>query len=80
MSLHFSWFLPTNGDGRDIVGGGHGVATGSAGAVRPASLGYLGQIARSAEQLGFEAALTRPARGARTRGWPRACSPRLPSG
>jgi alkanesulfonate monooxygenase len=58
MSLHFHWFLPTNGDGRDIVGGGHGVATGSAGAIRPASLGYLGQIARSAEQLGFEAALT----------------------
>ncbi len=58
MSLHFHWFLPTNGDGRDIVGGGHGVATGSAGTVRPASLGYLGQIARSAEQLGFEAALT----------------------
>ncbi len=58
MSLHFHWFLPTNGDGRDIVGGGHGVATGSAGAIRPATLGYLGQIARSAEQLGFEAALT----------------------
>ena len=58
MALHFHWFLPTNGDGRDIVGGGHGVATGSAGVVRPASLGYLGQIARSAEQLGFEAALT----------------------
>ena len=58
MSLHFHWFLPTNGDGRNIVGGGHGVATGSAGAIRPATLGYLGQIARSAEQLGFEAALT----------------------
>ncbi len=58
MSLHFHWFLPTNGDGRDIIGGGHGVATGSAGSIRPASLGYLGQIARSAEQLGFEAALT----------------------
>ena len=58
MSLHFHWFLPTNGDGRGIVGGGHGVATGSAGAIRPASLGYLGQIARSAEQLGFEAVLT----------------------
>ena len=58
MSLHFHWFLPTNGDGRDIVGGGHGVATGSAGVIRPASLSYLGQIARSAEQLGFEAALT----------------------
>jgi alkanesulfonate monooxygenase len=58
MSLRFHWFLPTNGDGRDIVGGGHGLATGAAGAIRPASLAYLGQIARSAEQLGFEAALT----------------------
>jgi alkanesulfonate monooxygenase len=58
MPLRFHWFLPTNGDGRDIVGGGHGVATGAAGAIRPASIGYLGQIARSAEQLGFEAVLT----------------------
>jgi alkanesulfonate monooxygenase len=58
MSLRFHWFLPTNGDGRDIVGGGHGVAVGAAGAIRPASVKYLGQIARSAEQLGFEAALT----------------------
>ncbi len=58
MSLRFHWFLPTNGDGRDIVGGGHGVATGAAGAIRPPSVGYLGQIARSAEQLGFEGALT----------------------
>ncbi len=58
MSLRFHWFLPTNGDGRNIVGGGHGVATGTAGAIRPASIAYLGQVARSAEQLGFEAALT----------------------
>ena len=58
MSLRFHWFLPTNGDGRDIVGGGHGVATGAAGAIRPPSIAYLGQIARSAEQLGFEGALT----------------------
>ena len=58
MSMRFHWFLPTNGDGRDIVGGGHGPATGTAGTIRPASLAYLGQIARSAEQLGFEAALT----------------------
>jgi alkanesulfonate monooxygenase len=58
MTLRFHWFLPTNGDGRDIVGGGHGVATGTAGTIRPASIAYLGQIARSAEQLGFEAALT----------------------
>ena len=56
--LRFAWFLPTNGDGRSVVGGGHGVVTCSAGAIRPASLGYLGQIARSAEQLGFEGVLT----------------------
>ncbi|GGD05584.1 LLM class flavin-dependent oxidoreductase [Nocardioides daphniae] len=55
--LKFHWFLPTNGgDSRDVVGGGHGVdATASS---RPATVSYLGQIARSAEQLGFEAALT----------------------
>src|SRR6202790_1641770 len=58
MSLRFHWFLPTHGDGRDIVGGGHGVATGTAGTIRPATLAYLGQVARTAEQLGFEAALT----------------------
>ena len=57
MSLRFHWFLPTNGgDGRHVVGGGHGVEAGASG--RPASVGYLGQIARSAEQLGFQAALT----------------------
>ncbi|MGI5184420.1 LLM class flavin-dependent oxidoreductase [Dactylosporangium sp. CA-152071] len=55
--LKFHWFLPTNGgDGRQVVGGGHGTPAGAAG--RPASVPYLGQIARSAEQLGFEAALT----------------------
>jgi alkanesulfonate monooxygenase len=55
--LKFHWFLPTNGgDGRHVVSGGHGVDAGSSG--RPASVGYLGQVTRSAEQLGFEAALT----------------------
>ncbi|WP_305783208.1 LLM class flavin-dependent oxidoreductase [Symbioplanes lichenis] len=56
--LVFHWFLPTNGDSRDIVGGGHGTPVGSAGGIRPLSIGYLGQIARSAEQLGFAGALT----------------------
>lgn len=57
MSLSFHWFLPTNGgDGRHVVSGGHGVDAGAGG--RPASVPYLGQVARSAEQLGFEAALT----------------------
>jgi alkanesulfonate monooxygenase len=56
--MEFHWFLPTNGDSRDIVGGGHGTPVGSAGGVRPLTIGYLGQIARSAEQLGFVGALT----------------------
>ncbi|WP_185996029.1 LLM class flavin-dependent oxidoreductase [Nocardioides campestrisoli] len=57
MSLKFHWFLPTNGgDGRHVVGGGHGVNPGAAG--RPADVPYLGQVARAAEQSGFDAALT----------------------
>src|SRR3954463_9379297 len=57
MSLKFHWFLPTNGgDGRHVVGGGHGIGAGPSG--RPASVSYLGQIARAAEDVGFEAALT----------------------
>ncbi len=58
MALTFHWFLPTNGDSRDVVGGGHGVSTGRAGGDRPADVAYLGQVARAAEQLGFEGALT----------------------
>ncbi|MCE0762397.1 LLM class flavin-dependent oxidoreductase [Pseudonocardia kujensis] len=56
LTLH--WFLPTNGDGRQLVGGGHGVGTGSAGSIRPASIEYLTQVARAAEQVGFTGALT----------------------
>ena len=57
LPLKFHWFLPTNGgDGRQVVGGGHGVSAGASG--RPASVSYLGQIARGAEDMGFEAALT----------------------
>src|SRR5215211_3319032 len=58
MSLTFHWLLPTYGDSRHIVGGGHGLQAGTAGGARPATLDYLGQIARSAEQLGFTGALT----------------------
>ncbi|WP_067186477.1 LLM class flavin-dependent oxidoreductase [Microtetraspora niveoalba] len=60
--MRFHWFLPTSGDGRTIVGGGHGLRRGygapESEAYRPPSIDYLGQIARSAEQLGFEAVLT----------------------
>jgi alkanesulfonate monooxygenase len=52
------WFLPTYGDSRGLVGGGHGIPAAAAGTPREASLGYLAQIARAAETVGFEAALT----------------------
>jgi alkanesulfonate monooxygenase len=70
MSLVFHWFLPTSGDGRGIVGRGHsiplvggaagpaGQASGARAATRPPDIDYLGQVARSAEQLGFTGVLT----------------------
>src|SRR4051812_18405486 len=58
MTITAHWFLPTYGDSRGLVGGGHGVATTVADAVRPAEIGYLAQIARAAETVGFEGALT----------------------
>ncbi|MGW2935320.1 LLM class flavin-dependent oxidoreductase [Streptomyces sp. NPDC001156] len=58
MSLTFHWFLPTNGDSRDVVGGGHGTPVTASGRDRPPTVGYLSQIARAAEDLGFVGALT----------------------
>jgi alkanesulfonate monooxygenase len=57
------WFLPTNGDSRTDLSLGNAVgAAGSrvveGGAERAPDIGYIGQIARSAEQLGFTGALT----------------------
>ena len=50
VSLH--WFLPTAGDDRHVVG--FGATTGH----RDPSREYLAQVARAAEQLGFDAVLT----------------------
>ncbi|MBL1103015.1 LLM class flavin-dependent oxidoreductase [Streptomyces sp. 5-8] len=58
MSLSFHWFLPTNGDSRHIVGGGHGTPATESGRDRPPTVAYLSQIARAAEDLGFAGALT----------------------
>lgn len=68
MTLRFHWFLPTTGDGRTLVGGGHSIPKGvgrppadqggTANRFRPPDIDYLAQIARSAEQLGFEGVLT----------------------
>jgi alkanesulfonate monooxygenase len=56
MSLHLHWFLPTSGDGREVVGIAN--QEGTASVDRAPTLDYLGQVARAAESLGFEAVLT----------------------
>ena len=56
--LVFHWFLPTSGDSRQIVGGGHGAAQNRVTRRREPTVGYLTQIAGAAEQLGFVGALT----------------------
>jgi alkanesulfonate monooxygenase len=58
MTLKLHWFLPTYGDSRFIVGGGHGLPAGTASGDRRASIGYLSSIARAAETFGFTGALT----------------------
>ena len=55
--LTFHWFLPTQGDGRRLIEQPR-AALGGAGGPRPATLGYLTQVARAAEELGFVGALT----------------------
>jgi alkanesulfonate monooxygenase len=54
--IRFHWFLPTQGDGRRLIEERR--PTGVAGGPRPASLGYLTQVALAAEELGFDGALT----------------------
>ncbi|OAN37816.1 LLM class flavin-dependent oxidoreductase [Mycolicibacterium iranicum] len=59
MSIRLHWYLPTNGDSREIVGSGDDSHLGpTAGGIRPPTIAYLGEIARTAELLGFEAVLT----------------------
>jgi alkanesulfonate monooxygenase len=63
MPVVLHWFLPTNGDSRTDLSLGN--AVGAAGSrvldgsnERAPDIGYIGQIARTAEQLGFVGALT----------------------
>lgn len=61
MSIHIHWYLPTNGDSREIVGSAddsHTIAGVSKASFRQPSIEYLGDIARTAERLGYEAVLT----------------------
>lgn len=54
------WFLPTSGDGREVIGWVHSnTATDDPRAVgRAPDLDYLADVARTAERAGFEAVLT----------------------
>jgi alkanesulfonate monooxygenase len=52
VSVHLHWFLPTTGDSREIVGFGPTIGR------RPPGIDYLAQVARAADQLGYEAVLT----------------------
>jgi alkanesulfonate monooxygenase len=65
MAVKLHWYLPTHGDGRtlllagdarqtDLLTHSHPARPGH----RPPTLEYLGQVARAAEQSGFDAALT----------------------
>jgi alkanesulfonate monooxygenase len=58
MGIHLHWFLPTSGDSRAIVGAGLRPDAGGAAVARPPDIEYLAQVARAAEQLGFEGVLT----------------------
>ncbi|MGA5466478.1 LLM class flavin-dependent oxidoreductase [Mycobacterium sp. NPDC050041] len=55
----FFWFLPTNGDSRNIVGASHASAHHIVPAgYREPSRRYLAEVARAADRLGFEGVLT----------------------
>ena len=52
MPIGVHWFLPTSGDSRTVV------PFGPDGHRRPPTIDYLAQVARAADDLGFEAVLT----------------------
>ena len=60
MSLQLHWYLPTSGDGRDIVGWVHSsiATTEPRPADRAPDIEYLADVARAAERLGYGAVLT----------------------
>ncbi|MDX6740271.1 LLM class flavin-dependent oxidoreductase [Actinocorallia sp. A-T 12471] len=55
--MRFHWFLPTTGDGAEVRAAIMTTDSGRS-ARRPGSVRYLSQVARAAEDAGFEAALT----------------------
>ncbi len=65
MTIALHWYLPTHGDGRTLLEAGSAAQAEGLyrredgdGPGRAATLSYLAQVARAAEQSGFDAALT----------------------
>ncbi|MFC4003557.1 LLM class flavin-dependent oxidoreductase [Prauserella oleivorans] len=58
MGVTLHWFLPTSGDSRGIVERFHAARALASDTSRPATIDYLAQVARAAEQLGFDGVLT----------------------
>ncbi len=60
MTVRLHWYLPTSGDGRDVVGWvNSAIATRDPRPTdRAPDIGYLADVARTAERLGFDAVLT----------------------
>jgi len=60
MALHPHWYLPTSGDGRDVVGWVHSriATTAPRPTDRAPTIDYLADVARAAERLGYESVLT----------------------
>ena len=65
MSIALHWYLPTHGDGRTLLQAGAAAQllqttrrSDSFGGGREATIDYLAQVARAAQEAGFDAALT----------------------
>jgi alkanesulfonate monooxygenase len=65
MPIALHWYLPTHGDGRTLLQAGADTQArqvhrrgGRSGISRASTMDYLAQVARAAEQSGFDAALT----------------------
>jgi alkanesulfonate monooxygenase len=56
VSSDYLWYLPTHGDGRDLLGSAHHVEA-PVRRARPPTLSYLKQVALAAEYAGFSGAL-----------------------
>ncbi|MEV4200749.1 LLM class flavin-dependent oxidoreductase [Micromonospora globbae] len=58
MPLELHWFLPSHGDGRDLAEPTRNGPRPARVTRRPPEIGYLAQVARAADRLGFASVLT----------------------